>query len=224
MSELKPCPFCGGEAVLSIVAPCYWVSCSDCCAETHTLESEKEAIQAWNTRTPDPIAETEQKFWQCAECGGKKNTFVRAWPDPYYCCADCGAREDKGDQPVYEFLVSDAVFEAKQFTPNSEHLIQLFDDSNLVGTLHIVRGRLEFEGDADASAKCFFDNLVSLNNNRLRDIEAIADKLAEALNAVAADDYRMAESCALHELLDDKISIAKQALSEYQAMKNITKN
>lgn len=54
--------------------------------------------------------------------------------------------------------------------------------------------------------------------------DPIADKLAEALNAVAADDYRMAESCALHELLDDKISIAKQALSEYQAMKNITKN
>lgn len=58
-SELKPCPFCGGEA--KIISPLGWgnvraVECgnSDNCAATGPwFSDEKHAIAAWNTRASD---------------------------------------------------------------------------------------------------------------------------------------------------------------------------
>lgn len=60
--ELKPCPFCGGNAETrnsKWVGRDHWgVACTgcgdpwfDCRADT-----EAEAITAWNTRTPEPAA------------------------------------------------------------------------------------------------------------------------------------------------------------------------
>ena len=61
--ELKPCPFCGGEATYGfddmdkVAATQYWIVCDnnkcilfylDC-----SYESEEEAIKAWNAR-PEP--------------------------------------------------------------------------------------------------------------------------------------------------------------------------
>ena len=53
MSELKPCPFCGGEASIAKghdgeLLP--WVMCRECGAETYCFDSVAEAIEAWNRR------------------------------------------------------------------------------------------------------------------------------------------------------------------------------
>lgn len=76
MSELKPCPFCGGEATIEDnggeypmfdeygefadgafnEADAFWVEC-DCC---HTMcgfsRSEAEAVATWNRRVTDENA------------------------------------------------------------------------------------------------------------------------------------------------------------------------
>ena len=58
MSELKPCPFCGGEVKVSKISrysqkhqvACYSQACA---AQPSIVESKKSvAISVWNTRTP----------------------------------------------------------------------------------------------------------------------------------------------------------------------------
>lgn len=59
MIELKPCPFCGGEAKLISYHASMWidnptdsfVKCKDCGATTiHYFPTEEKAIEAWNRR------------------------------------------------------------------------------------------------------------------------------------------------------------------------------
>jgi Lar family restriction alleviation protein len=64
MAELKPCPFCGGKALLEefIVRKGFeaCIVCADCLVSmpTTTYDTEKEAreraIEAWNKRTERP--------------------------------------------------------------------------------------------------------------------------------------------------------------------------
>lgn len=57
MKELKPCPFCGGEAICYDYAPTWatthkWVvECSICGANIPLYKIKEEAIEAWNRRT-----------------------------------------------------------------------------------------------------------------------------------------------------------------------------
>lgn len=57
MTELKPCPFCGGEAsVLELNGfsmSRYFVSCDTCSASGDHRETEEAAIEAWNRRVTD---------------------------------------------------------------------------------------------------------------------------------------------------------------------------
>lgn len=52
--ELKPCPFCGGEAYVGQDECWYWdweAHCLQCGATFDTLfETKKQAIEAWNRR------------------------------------------------------------------------------------------------------------------------------------------------------------------------------
>lgn len=57
MSELKRCPFCGGEAKID----CYlyfdefndwFIRCTSCFCRTRTFKTKKSAILTWNNRKP----------------------------------------------------------------------------------------------------------------------------------------------------------------------------
>ena len=52
--RIKPCPFCGGEAVIHKSKFGYGVMCKTpfCCNLTSTHDTKKEAIKTWNTRKP----------------------------------------------------------------------------------------------------------------------------------------------------------------------------
>lgn len=74
MSDLKPCPFCGGEAVHCRTAKAYHVYCSNCGADVmrSTLSAmttsqinriKIEAFEKWNTRAGgvQPTTITKQR-------------------------------------------------------------------------------------------------------------------------------------------------------------------
>ena len=68
MADLKPCPFCGGEAETENRHNRYtdwWeVKCTDCNASLNErYEYEFEAVDAWNTRKPMEavVAKLEKK-------------------------------------------------------------------------------------------------------------------------------------------------------------------
>ena len=61
-NELKPCPFCGGKAILSEDKRynVHSVFCNECYIETSLQNTEQETIEAWNRRvqptfTPDEL-------------------------------------------------------------------------------------------------------------------------------------------------------------------------
>ena len=63
MDELKPCPFCGGHAVISVDLDGtsdsagrmwgYTIVCERCCATSGLTFSEERATDAWNRRAGD---------------------------------------------------------------------------------------------------------------------------------------------------------------------------
>lgn len=59
--KLKPCPFCGGHAIIDGCDETLWiVICKECNASIGYKETEQEAIEAWNGRveptfTPDEL-------------------------------------------------------------------------------------------------------------------------------------------------------------------------
>ena len=54
MSELKPCPFCGGEARRYYGnTECYGVCCKKCSAKIYGYASKGSATKAWNKRAKE---------------------------------------------------------------------------------------------------------------------------------------------------------------------------
>ena len=54
MTELKPCPFCGGETKIRTYSgmgrTMFFVQCNDCAAESSCYDTKEEAVAAWNRR------------------------------------------------------------------------------------------------------------------------------------------------------------------------------
>ena len=105
MSELKPCPFCGGEARTSgerfentILS---WVFCSSCGAAGGYRHTEAEAITAWNTRAERTCHDVKPSlpFFKCDSCGMEDMGGTELWiQDGFYrsqkpnYCPNCGAK------------------------------------------------------------------------------------------------------------------------------------
>lgn len=110
MSELKPCPFCGGEAKQSgekfertILS---WVYCTSCGAAGGYRGTEAEAIDAWNTRAERTVLDIGVSFafpgiirfklgkkadwppvvWM--ERGNERRSYVPKYPELVR-CRDC---------------------------------------------------------------------------------------------------------------------------------------
>ena len=61
MSELKPCPFCGGEAMVFGYHDVFWeAECLRCHGAAGNYETKAEAIDAWNTRADSIV--------RCRDC------------------------------------------------------------------------------------------------------------------------------------------------------------
>ena len=107
MTELKPCPFCGGEAETLTAESMhggylFGIMCSDCRSRGDVYNTEAEAIEAWNTRAErtceklpqlsDNVcivkrggAEMEFGYWRCSECGCENFEGAKY-------CMNCGAK------------------------------------------------------------------------------------------------------------------------------------
>ena len=92
MSNLLPCPFCGGEAELHCDLDIYAVICSKCGAWGATVDdwhegdnAAKDAIAAWNRRADAaPVVRGE---WVEAKSG-----VMSVWPPGQVMCSVCGQR------------------------------------------------------------------------------------------------------------------------------------
>ena len=113
MSDLKPCPFCGGKAELQDDIGredkmFYRAVCSDIECQGHYCNdwsmTQGRAIERWNTRaerTCEMVYEPDDPpihygKWTCSECG-------HWWMYPPYdmsganYCPDCGAKVERGE-------------------------------------------------------------------------------------------------------------------------------
>lgn len=85
MTELKKCPFCGGEAKIEWIPPLceYMIECQSCGMGSDpsvSYEDKNTLIQMWNTRTSDEnpaltIEELKQMNGEPVWISGKSNTY-----------------------------------------------------------------------------------------------------------------------------------------------------
>lgn len=94
MSELLPCPFCGGEASKRLFYKGkYRVHCNVCDAHSGDVcDTEAEAIAAWNSRAERTCKVTKE----FVDIGGERMTDYSCclnqsgWGHNY--CPNCGAK------------------------------------------------------------------------------------------------------------------------------------
>lgn len=94
-TELKPCPFCGGEAStwaqVTLHPPGFEIECDSCGASTSADPIEDKAREAWSTRTADKEIERLREALREIQKFGHSDGHGRG-----YTCATL-AREALGD-------------------------------------------------------------------------------------------------------------------------------
>lgn len=97
MSELLPCPFCGGEAH-TYKNNLWHVACEQAlcgCVTMSAFITEAEAIDAWNTRAERTCRNVDEEYpyFECSECGCHAVVGYRGSGAglPNY-CPNCGAK------------------------------------------------------------------------------------------------------------------------------------
>lgn len=96
MPELKPCPFCGSEAMTSWNNKFGWQAfCeNDSCFMSQiiatTFETEEQAIQSWNDRTR---YDKQESVIRCKDCKHGVDTIING----EYLFKTCGGIDHKPD-------------------------------------------------------------------------------------------------------------------------------
>ena len=111
--ELKPCPFCGGEAEITKWHEGYFVECKahHCGGTIGAYKTEEETIEAWNTRAertcemPMVFEDDEGneldssaayfRYYRCSNCGEIMEHYKH---EHWSYCPNCGAKviDDEG--------------------------------------------------------------------------------------------------------------------------------
>lgn len=97
--ELKPCPFCGGEAMLFDAVGEMWASCKTCLASSRMHSDPIKAAAAWNARAECTcrfsLEEDREMLTEKAACG--PGEFVtQDMPDLLWTCSACGEQYKNG--------------------------------------------------------------------------------------------------------------------------------
>lgn len=126
MIDLKPCPFCGGEAVLNdfeCERICSYVKCRECGAESGLVKvsaeycSDEKAIEKWNARTDEEIytstrlalnSETSDSYSEYGEYDLKPGDHFY-YNDIEFVCLDI---TDSGDY----FAITADIYNKKMFS------------------------------------------------------------------------------------------------------------
>ena len=90
MTELLPCPFCGGEAQTLRNGSWWCVACrTPFCCDVGKFDTEAEAIAAWNTRAERTCERVHADgwLWTCSACGSMYDSG-----NLYNYCPNCGAK------------------------------------------------------------------------------------------------------------------------------------
>lgn len=83
IEELKPCPFCGEQAVIEPCLEEFYVVCKLCGAETKLARKKEYAIGVWNTRVDVPDINVGNKWFKYPEEKPKDREEVLVY-DPSY--------------------------------------------------------------------------------------------------------------------------------------------
>ena len=104
MEELKPCPFCGGEAILledwkdgNFIVGCANNDCIARLSGIPSFDNAEQAVKAWNTRAERTCKkrnhDTDNYYMRCCSCSlCNSGWFEDIYDKPFSYCPHCGAK------------------------------------------------------------------------------------------------------------------------------------